>query len=142
MYFLAEAVRFELTEDSHPRQFSRLLHSTALPRFQRSVLYSIFYTLCINIFILLAFYKFSILFTIIAHRNIELICNNIHLRLKYILRDVAQPGSALAWGARGREFESHRSDKKIKSIRLFYFTHFIYLIFYYFLIILFILAIK
>ena len=30
----AEAVRFELTEDSHPRQFSRLLHSTALPRFQ------------------------------------------------------------------------------------------------------------
>ncbi len=32
--YLAEAVRFELTEDSHPRQFSRLLHSTALPRFQ------------------------------------------------------------------------------------------------------------
>ena len=32
---LAEAVRFELTEDSHPRQFSRLLHSTALPRFRR-----------------------------------------------------------------------------------------------------------
>ncbi len=31
--FLAEAVRFELTEDSHPRQFSRLLHSTALPSF-------------------------------------------------------------------------------------------------------------
>lgn len=31
---MAEAVRFELTEDSHPRQFSRLLHSTALPRFQ------------------------------------------------------------------------------------------------------------
>ena len=31
---VAEAVRFELTEDSHPRQFSRLLHSTALPRFQ------------------------------------------------------------------------------------------------------------
>ena len=30
---MAEAVRFELTEDSHPRQFSRLLHSTALPRF-------------------------------------------------------------------------------------------------------------
>ena len=32
--FLAEAVGFEPTEDSHPRQFSRLLHSTALPRFQ------------------------------------------------------------------------------------------------------------
>ena len=31
---LAEAVRFELTEDSHPRQFSRLLHSTALPSFR------------------------------------------------------------------------------------------------------------
>ncbi len=30
---LAEAVRFELTEDSHPRQFSRLVHSTALPSF-------------------------------------------------------------------------------------------------------------
>jgi len=26
------------------------------------------------------------------------------------LRGVAQPGSVLAWGARGREFESHRSD--------------------------------
>ena len=26
------------------------------------------------------------------------------------LRDVAQPGSALAWGARGREFESRRPD--------------------------------
>jgi hypothetical protein len=24
---------------------------------------------------------------------------------------VAQPGSALAWGARGREFESHRPDQ-------------------------------
>ncbi len=30
---LAEAVRFELTEDFHPRQFSRLVHSTALPSF-------------------------------------------------------------------------------------------------------------
>ncbi len=26
------------------------------------------------------------------------------------VRDVAQPGSALAWGARGREFESRRPD--------------------------------
>ena len=26
------------------------------------------------------------------------------------LRDVAQPGSALAWGARGRGFESRRPD--------------------------------
>jgi hypothetical protein len=30
---VAEAVRFELTEDFHPRQFSRLVHSTTLPRF-------------------------------------------------------------------------------------------------------------
>ena len=31
---LAEEVRFELTEDFHPRQFSRLVHSTALPLFR------------------------------------------------------------------------------------------------------------
>src|SRR3546814_919294 len=31
---LAEAVRFELTEGLHLRQFSRLLHSTTLPRFR------------------------------------------------------------------------------------------------------------
>ena len=28
----------------------------------------------------------------------------------FLVRAVAQPGSALAWGARGREFESHRPD--------------------------------
>ena len=28
-------------------------------------------------------------------------------------RSVAQPGSALAWGARGRKFESCRSDQKV-----------------------------
>ncbi len=28
-------------------------------------------------------------------------------------RGVAQPGSALAWGARGREFESRRPDQII-----------------------------
>lgn len=27
-----------------------------------------------------------------------------------LVRGVAQPGSALAWGARGREFESRRPD--------------------------------
>ena len=32
--YLAEAVRFELTEDSHPRRFSRPVHSTALPSFR------------------------------------------------------------------------------------------------------------
>jgi|GEM_PF-1117078 hypothetical protein len=31
-------------------------------------------------------------------------------------RDVAQPGSALAWGARGREFESRHPDQQ-KSLR-------------------------
>ena len=31
-----------------------------------------------------------------------------------ILRRVAQPGSALAWGARGREFESRHADQTIR----------------------------
>jgi hypothetical protein len=31
---LAEAVRFELTEDANPRRFSRPVHSTALPSFR------------------------------------------------------------------------------------------------------------
>ncbi len=31
--------------------------------------------------------------------------------LIFQFRDVAQPGSALAWGARGRKFESCRPDK-------------------------------
>lgn len=30
----------------------------------------------------------------------------------FLFRGVAQPGSALAWGARGREFESRRPDQK------------------------------
>ncbi len=29
------------------------------------------------------------------------------------IRGVAQPGSVLAWGARGREFKSHRPDQFI-----------------------------
>jgi hypothetical protein len=33
-FVLAEAVRFELTEGSHLRRFSRPVHSTTLPRFQ------------------------------------------------------------------------------------------------------------
>jgi hypothetical protein len=34
-------------------------------------------------------------------------------------RSVAQPGSALAWGARGPEFKSRRSDhNKINVLRL------------------------
>ena len=31
--------------------------------------------------------------------------------LELRIRDVAQPGSALAWGARGRKFESCRPDR-------------------------------
>jgi hypothetical protein len=41
---LAEAVRFELTEELPLRQFSRLLHSTALPRFR------VIYCRCLNRF--------------------------------------------------------------------------------------------
>ncbi len=33
-------------------------------------------------------------------------------------RDVAQPGSALAWGARGRKFESCRPDLIINPLAL------------------------
>ena len=33
-------------------------------------------------------------------------------------RDVAQPGSALAWGARGRWFESSRPDRTLQVIDL------------------------
>jgi hypothetical protein len=31
-------------------------------------------------------------------------------------RDVAQLGSALPWGGRGREFKSHRSDQFFKLL--------------------------
>ena len=31
-------------------------------------------------------------------------------------RDVAQLGSALPWGGRGREFKSHRSDQSKKYL--------------------------
>ena len=34
------------------------------------------------------------------------------------IRGVAQPGSALAWGARGREFESRRPDQYLKGLQL------------------------
>ena len=43
--------------------------------------------------------------------NLKIQLNDILKILKYFFRGVAQPGSALAWGARGREFESHRSDQ-------------------------------
>ena len=37
-------------------------------------------------------------------------------QIKQPNRDVAQPGSALAWGARGREFESRHPDQP-KALR-------------------------
>lgn len=33
----------------------------------------------------------------------------------FFFRGVAQPGSALAWGARGREFESRRPDQQYRG---------------------------
>ena len=33
-------------------------------------------------------------------------------------RGVAQPGSALAWGARGRGFKSRRPDQSVKFIKM------------------------
>ena len=40
------------------------------------------------------------------------------------IRDVAQPGSALAWGARGRKFESCRPDKGQSAwLSFFYFAN-------------------
>ena len=35
-------------------------------------------------------------------------------------RDVAQLGSALPWGGRGREFKSHRSDHFYETSPVFY----------------------
>ncbi len=35
-------------------------------------------------------------------------------------RDVAQLASALAWGARGRKFESSYPDKRTGAIRFFF----------------------
>jgi hypothetical protein len=32
-------------------------------------------------------------------------------------RGVAQPGSALAWGARGRGFKSRRPDQVVKMVK-------------------------
>ena len=41
-------------------------------------------------------------------RQIPLKMKRVHSKMDF--RDVAQPGSALAWGARGRWFESSRPD--------------------------------
>jgi hypothetical protein len=47
--------------------------------------------------------------------------------INYNFRDVAQPGSALAWGARGRWFESSRPDKTGQIGFYFDLSGFIYL---------------
>ena len=36
------------------------------------------------------------------------------------LRDVAQLGSALPWGGRGRQFKSDRSDQTLKMLQLLF----------------------
>ncbi len=41
---------------------------------------------------------------------------NAKLALFANVRGVAQPGSVLAWGARGRVFESHRPDQVNKRL--------------------------
>ena len=43
----------------------------------------------------------------IKKKDCQLVCLIIRLRV----RGVAQPGSALAWGARGRRFKSFRPDQ-------------------------------
>ena len=52
-----------------------------------------------------------------------------------LVRGVAQPGSALAWGARGREFESRRPDQNSRKketfanqLRLFFYWLFFLLL--------------
>lgn len=40
--------------------------------------------------------------------------------MSLFFRDVAQPGSALAWGARGRGFESRHPDYEGKEVKSFF----------------------
>ena len=49
------------------------------------------------------------------------ICAGFYLyaRIAFFSRGVAQPGSALAWGARGRRFESFRPDQEFKGLQHF-----------------------
>src|SRR5690606_14264298 len=43
-------------------------------------------------------------------------CDLSYTAKRQYRRGVAQPGSALAWGARGRRFESFRSDQHIQGL--------------------------
>ncbi len=40
------------------------------------------------------------------------------IALNLRIRDVAQSGSVLAWGARGRKFESCHPDKKLREVEV------------------------
>jgi hypothetical protein len=53
----------------------------------------------------------SVVFPLGIHGRKESLCYNSQLR-----RGVAQPGSVLAWGARGREFESPRPDQQNQRV--------------------------
>ncbi len=46
-------------------------------------------------------------------------CLNAFLHLHHIFRGVAQLASVLAWGARGRKFESSHPDEKSDKLSLF-----------------------
>ena len=48
-----------------------------------------------------------------------------YLNQPKLLRDVAQPGSALAWGASGRGFKSRRPDKTFSTEETFFCALFI-----------------
>ena len=50
LLILAEAVRFELTDDLRHRRFSRPVHSTALPRFQNCLIFQILLDLQLALF--------------------------------------------------------------------------------------------
>ena len=47
--------------------------------------------------------------------NVVITTNFLKLLYNICSRDVAQLGSALPWGGRGREFEAHRSDHFIET---------------------------
>jgi hypothetical protein len=46
---------------------------------------------------------------------VVILCNKVYY---FLLRGVAQPGSALAWGASGRRFKSSRPDHRINELRI------------------------
>ena len=52
-----------------------------------------------------------------------------HDTILFVSRGVAQFGSALPWGGRGREFESRRSDQiKLVNTRVYGLAYFVYVV--------------